>query len=104
MLSAKSHVVFSYYPFLEPDIISHMRSRDVNMLEEQGCFRVPARPIMDEFVRHYFLHVHPVLPILDEGAFWSMYNQHDQVVGSDRLSLFLCQCMLFAASSVCPSE
>jgi hypothetical protein len=97
-------VVFSYYPFLELNIPSHVPSQDVNFLELQQCFRIPARPILDAFVREYFSHVHPNLPIIDEGVFWDMYNCPDFYPSeSPRISLFVFQAMIFAASAVSPS-
>lgn len=102
--TVESHVMFSFYPFLELDILSHMSSQDVNFLEQSGCFRVPIRPALDEFVREYFLHVHPSLPMLDEGEFWDGYahRSSNYPIGRPRLSLFVFQAMLFASCSVSP--
>jgi hypothetical protein len=95
-------VLFSYYPFLELDIMSHMSAQDVNFIEQQGCFRVPTRPALDEFVREYFLHVHPSLPIIDEGEFWNMYAHRGNLPPDrSRMSLFIFQAILFASCSVC---
>lgn len=97
----ESHVMFSFYPFLELDILSHMSSQDVNILEQSGCFRVPRRPALDEFVREYFMHVHPSLPMLDEGEFWDGYMSRSSIPSDGhRMSLFVFQAMLFAACSV----
>lgn len=94
-------VIFSYYGFLESDLMSHISPQDVNFLESQACFRVPTRPVLDEFVREYFLHVHPNLPMINEGTFWEMYT-HQGYYPSERprLSLFVFQAMLFASCSV----
>ena len=96
-----NHVIYSYYPFLKLDILSHMSSQDVNFLEIQGCFRVPTRPALDEFIREYFLHIHPTLPMIDEGDFWDMYtNRGISPIERPCISLFVFQAMLFASSSV----
>ena len=71
-----------------------MSQHDVYFLDTQGCFKVPNRQALDEFVREYFLHVHPSLPLIDESAFWKMYS------GNGSFSLFLFQAMLFGSSSV----
>ena len=74
---------------------------DVNFLETQGCFRVPTRPILDEFIREYFLHIHPILPIINEKTFWKIYENYDSTLpGVSRISLFVFHAMLFASSSV----
>ncbi|KAF4340431.1 cutinase transcription factor 1 beta [Fusarium beomiforme] len=71
-LSGQSHIIYSYYPFLDLDI-SGLLPDDINYLEAQGCFRVPTPEALDEFVKEYFLHVHPALPLLDEAWFWNIY-------------------------------
>lgn len=99
--SVDTHVIFSFYPFLKLHIQSHMSPQDVNFLEQQTCFRVPTRPALDELVREYFLHVHPSLPIIDEGTFWEMYTYRARnPTEKPGLSLFLFQAMLFASCSV----
>ena len=100
-----SHVLYTYYPFLRLDPISHLPAEDVNFLERKRCFHVPCRLIVDEFVAKYFLHVHPGLPHILESEFWHMYlhpghNRSIEPLG--RLSLFVFQCMLFAGCSFVP--
>jgi hypothetical protein len=98
---SSTDVIFSYYSFLESDLLSHISPQDVNFLESQGCFRVPTRPALDEFVQEYFLHVHPNLPMINEGTFWEMYtHQGFYPLDRPRLSLFVFQAMLFASCSV----
>ncbi|KAF5646956.1 n-terminal binuclear Zn cluster-containing protein [Fusarium tjaetaba] len=77
----------------DPDL-SKLPPDDVGFLRQQGCLSVPPRPILDEFIREYFLHVHPMLPLMDESVFWENYRQQ-----TNKLSLFLVQAMLFAACS-----
>jgi hypothetical protein len=100
-VSPDTDVIFSFYPFLELNIQSHMFPQDVNFLEQQACFRVPTRPALDELIRQYFLHVHPSLPMIDEGAFWEMYTYRGVIPAErPRISLFVFQAMAFAASGV----
>lgn len=74
---------------------------DIHTLERQKCFQVPSGAVLDEFVRQYFLYVHPCLPMLNEGVFWSMYSRRPHV-GPEPLScsLVLFQAILFASSRV----
>lgn len=51
-------------------------------------------PTQDEFVKEYFLHVHPILPLLHEGDFWEAY---DQGFG---ISPLLLHAMMFVGSTV----
>jgi hypothetical protein len=96
----QAHVMYSNFSFLEADI-SLMSQEDAHFLDTQGCFKVPGRQAVDKFVREYFLHVHPSLPLLDESAFWEMYSQSDRSPRSGvSLSLFVFQAMLFVSSSV----
>jgi hypothetical protein len=95
------HVNFSFYPFLEMDILSQMSSDLVNILEFQQFLRIPTLGILDEFVREYFLHVHPNLPILNEAAFWDLYRPSGPIPsGGSRISLFVFRAMLFVSCSV----
>lgn len=79
---------------IDPDL-SKLPPDDVSFLRQQGCLNVPPRPILDEFIREYFLHVHPMLPLMDECVFWEQYGQK-----KNKLSLFLIQAMMFASCSV----
>jgi hypothetical protein len=81
--------------------MSKIAPHDINFLEAQGCFRVPTRPILDEFIREYFLHIHPILPIINENTFWKMYEDYNSNLrGVPRISLLVFHAMLFASSSV----
>ncbi|KAF5965569.1 cutinase transcription factor 1 beta [Fusarium bulbicola] len=96
-MSGQSHIIYSYYSFLDLDI-SGLLPDDINYLEAQGCFRVPTPEALDEFVQEYFLHVHPALPLLDEAWFWAIYTR--SVRGRSNISLFVFQAMLFTACSL----
>lgn len=43
------HAMYSYYPF-EADL-SFMSEQDVDFLDSQGCFRIPGRQAVDQFIR-----------------------------------------------------
>ncbi|KAL2755720.1 hypothetical protein ACRALDRAFT_1082152 [Sodiomyces alcalophilus JCM 7366] len=94
-LGLNSDVTYSYYPFLTIGNLPNIPAQDVNYLELQGCLRVPTRRILDEFVQQYFLHVHPLLPMLNEGDFWDMYC--GPAASNDTMSLLLFQSMIFAS-------
>ncbi|CZR58614.1 uncharacterized protein PAC_08506 [Phialocephala subalpina] len=98
--SSHIDVIFSYYGFLESEPLSHIPPEDFKFLENKGCFHVPSRPVLDEFIKEYFLHVHPVLPILDERMFWEMYLCGGRIGAPStmRLSLFLFRAILFFVS------
>lgn len=93
--------LYSSMPFLKALSI---RDCDFNHLNSQGCLRVPAKPILDEFVRHYFLYVHPLLPLLNEADFWRAYNPAQTETcsnsGGSPVSLLLLQAIMFASCTV----
>lgn len=93
--------LYSSMPFLKALSI---RDRDFNHLNSQGCLRVPAKPILDQFVRHYFLYVHPLLPLLNEADFWRAYNPAQTETYSNPdgspVSLLLLQAIMFASCTV----
>ncbi|OHE99847.1 fungal specific transcription factor domain-containing protein [Colletotrichum orchidophilum] len=91
-------VTYSFYPFLALGNLHGIPPQDVNYLELQGCLRVPTRTILDELVQQYFLHVHPLLPMVNEGDFWDVYCVNPAgYVPSDKISLLVFQAMLFAS-------
>ncbi|KAF5254108.1 hypothetical protein FANTH_990 [Fusarium anthophilum] len=85
--------------FISNPDLSKLPPDDVSFLRRQGCLTVPPRPILDGFIREYFLHVHPMLPLMDESVFWEEYGQE-----TEKLSLFLIQAMLFASCSFVPES
>ncbi|KAF4495622.1 Cutinase transcription factor 1 beta [Fusarium agapanthi] len=85
--------------FISNPDLSKLPPEDVSFLRRQGCLNVPPRPILDEFIREYFLHVHPMLPLMNESVFWEEYGQE-----TNKLSLFLIQAMLFASCSFVPES
>lgn len=94
-------ITYIYYPFIEVNNFSAIPPQDVNYLDLQGCLRVPIKTILDEFVKQFFLHVHPIMPLLNEGDFWEMYASQSQGTDvSTRISLLMVQAMLFSVCGV----
>ncbi|KAL1960772.1 hypothetical protein VTO42DRAFT_6602 [Malbranchea cinnamomea] len=102
----ESSIIFSFYRFLDSSNLSGLPPEDVKFLEMKGSLHIPSRPILDAFVRHYFLHVHPCLPVLNEADFWHLYhNRSDQPNREvNAMSLFVFQAMLFASCAFVPPK
>lgn len=96
-----SEVTYSYYAFLDVNNLWKLLPQDASYLELQGCLRVPKKAILDEYVKQYFLHVHPIMPLINEGGFWEMYGS-TPVEGSrsEKISLLIFQAMMFASCAV----
>lgn len=94
-----SDITYTYYPFLAIGNLSNVSPQDISYLEMQGCFRVPAKTTLDGFVKQFFLHVHPMMPLVNEGDFWDSYQAGGTPL-TDQFSLLLLQAMLFSACSV----
>lgn len=94
----RSDVFYTYHPFLSRNELSHLSPRDLNLLDSQSCLRVPTRPILHEFIRQYFLYIHPLLPMMDEALFWRIYRGEDGP--NEHISLLLIQAMLFVSCNV----
>lgn len=90
--------LYSSMPFLRPPVI---QDEDIQYLESRDCLRVPSKPILDEFIRLYFLYVHPMLPLVNEADFWRMYEASPEDSSGQQISLLLLQAMMFASSTVC---
>ena len=99
-LSSQTDMMFAYFDFLEAETLSHIAPEDFKFLEYKGCFHLPSRPILDELVREYFLHVHPALPVIDECAFWEMYFPSGRRAVHRKIPLFVFRAMLFVSCSV----
>ncbi|KAL4727125.1 hypothetical protein ACLX1H_006026 [Fusarium chlamydosporum] len=95
--------LYSSMPFLRT---LNMRDCDFNHLNAQGCLRVPSKPILDEFMRHYFLYIHPLLPLLNEADFWNAYDpipSNNSHPGTP-VSMLLLQSMMFASCTFVSKE
>ncbi|KAE8308225.1 hypothetical protein BDV41DRAFT_592293 [Aspergillus transmontanensis] len=97
-----SDVEYSAYPFLDFRSLSGLDKWDVSYLASKGCFTLPRRPVLDEFVKKYFLHIHPGTPVLDEAEFWQLYSQQgDGGTSNGRsISVLVLQAMLFRTCPV----
>ncbi|KAF9890807.1 hypothetical protein FE257_005378 [Aspergillus nanangensis] len=104
--TATGHVDYSSYPFLELRNLHVLDAEDLSYLTSKGCLNVPAQPALDDFVKQYFLHVHPGTPVVDEASFWHMYLECDNSVlgGDQKLSVFVFQAMLFTSCSYVSEE
>lgn len=92
---------YACYTFLAHNDLSRLSPEDINFMEAKGCLHIPVKHLLDEFIRQYFLHIHPFLPILDEGSFWTMYQGEElQSSSGTRISLLVLQAMLFASCGV----
>ncbi|KAF5021355.1 hypothetical protein F66182_6600 [Fusarium sp. NRRL 66182] len=99
LFSDTYYISYSYYHFLVISNIGSIPPQDYQFLELQGCLDVLQPPILDQFVRQYFLYMHPMLPILDESAFWDVYKQRGIPCRPHKISLLLFQAMMFACCS-----
>ncbi|KAJ6284835.1 hypothetical protein J3E71DRAFT_389933 [Bipolaris maydis] len=94
-------VHFSSYQCIEVFDLTRVEPFAALLLEEYGCFYVPAKPILYEFIRQYFLHIHPVLPVMDEVKFLDMFHTNTVIRPcQEQVPLFLFHAILFLASSV----
>lgn len=102
MHNTHGDILYSYYDFIEAESISHIAPEDFKFLEYKGCFHLPARPPLDELVREYFLHVHPVFPLIDERMFWEAYslNPLGTMRSPFKIPLLVFRAMIFVSCSV----
>ncbi|KAM5383790.1 hypothetical protein ACJZ2D_001779 [Fusarium nematophilum] len=82
------------YAFLQQPNTQDVLPQDLAFLVSQGCFVVPHRAALDEFMRQYFLHVHPMLPLLNESDHWLSYNSQESE-GHGKMSILVLQGILF---------
>ncbi|KAL3474461.1 hypothetical protein BJX99DRAFT_260393 [Aspergillus californicus] len=98
-------ISFSVYRFIRSEFLFSLQQDDIKYLDDRACLQVPRRDLMDEMMDQYFRHIHPILPLFNEGEFWGMY--HPLKYGSmsschGSISLFVLQAMLFASCSFVP--
>lgn len=87
-------------PFIATPDLGHLSALDVRFMQLNGCFELPPMPILNELVRMYFLHTHPLVPLLDEGDFWDSFSCSN----GEKIPLLLFQAMVFAACAVSPES
>ncbi|TGJ87614.1 hypothetical protein E0Z10_g1144 [Xylaria hypoxylon] len=95
-IALNADITYSYYQFLTISNLHNVIPHDVNFLESQGCLRIPTRAILDEFMQQYFLHVHPLLPFINEGHFWNLYCHQGSIRPDEKMSLLVFQAMMFS--------
>jgi hypothetical protein len=99
--STNVFVPFYYHKYLQVADLQHLSPSQIHNLELEGCFQVPSQSVLNEFIRQYFIYVHPCLPLVNERTFWSIYSRTDNVQRKTSFfSLALFQAMLFAATRV----
>lgn len=91
-------VLFPFHHFIRPPSLREADTEAAKLLEQRGCFHVPAKPLLDEFMEKYFTYFHPLVPMLDEERFWVSYGERNET-NRDQ-SLFVLQAMLFVSSPV----
>ncbi|KAL4939227.1 hypothetical protein BDV06DRAFT_225198 [Aspergillus oleicola] len=98
-------ISFSVYRFLCSGFLLTMPQDDIKYLDDQACLRVPRRDLMDGLLELYFRHIHPILPLFNEGEFWAMYRPVKYASlrpFKTSISLFVLHAMLFACCSFVP--
>ncbi|KAH8662431.1 hypothetical protein BX600DRAFT_542086 [Xylariales sp. PMI_506] len=96
-------LLFSSLPYITLKDIHSLAHEDILLLRSKGCLNLPPKAALDDLIRHYFLYVHPTLPVINEGGFWSMYSRRQLCTTRvTLLSLFTLQAMLFACSAFVP--
>lgn len=94
------HVNYTRYRFLHFKGATTLGRDDVAFLSSKGALAVPERGLMNEFIRQYFLQIHPSIPVLDEAQVWEIYEQRDMETHAGQISLYLFQALLFASCPV----
>ncbi|KAL4803989.1 hypothetical protein BDV18DRAFT_162399 [Aspergillus unguis] len=95
----------SRHPLIKLDDFSQNAAQDIEFMRAHGCFLIPVAPALGEFMQHYFLHVHPMLPMLDEAASWNAFDGVTSTPSLDfPISIFTFQAMLFACCSFVPLD
>jgi hypothetical protein len=92
-------ISYHYFPWIAAYNISSCLPNDVIQMHSEGCFDLPTHTILDQFMEQYFLHVHPLLPLLNEADFWNLYSSQRRA-DWEPLSLLVIQSMIFASSTV----
>ncbi|KNG83429.1 hypothetical protein ANOM_009702 [Aspergillus nomiae NRRL 13137] len=94
-------VPYAYYPYLNAPNLHRLPASDIAFLDSQKCFSVPSGEFLETLISHYFLYVHPCLPVINEAEFWPVFRQRER---RKPFSLLVFQAMLFVASSYLPVE
>lgn len=85
-----------------PDLL-HLNDGDLMHMTSAKCFNVPTGELLCELIEHYFLNVHPMLPLLDEKdyrGFHTVEKIRAQVPIGREVSLLLLQAIMFVSCEV----
>lgn len=76
--------------------------QNLSLLRTHGCFEVPNSDTLNVFFQHFFLYIHPLMPILDEAQFWKSYsfNLKVETISEPSLPLILLFAILYTSVSV----
>ncbi|KAF5026983.1 hypothetical protein F66182_1013 [Fusarium sp. NRRL 66182] len=91
-------ISYCAFPFISRADVFYTPSQDIQFLDSEGCFELPAARLLDQFFHQYFTNVHPMLPMLSEHDL-SEARSGPNPLQSKMMSLLLVQAMLFAACS-----
>ncbi|KAF5573689.1 cutinase transcription factor 1 beta [Fusarium pseudoanthophilum] len=94
---ARVEITYAYYPFLYISNLSSLHLDDINYLDSQGCFKLPESSCLNHLVRAFFQHAHPILPVVNEAEFWSIYDPLTSGDKAGRIPVILLSAMLFVA-------
>ncbi|KAI5459456.1 hypothetical protein BGZ63DRAFT_456210 [Mariannaea sp. PMI_226] len=86
--------------------VASMNPKDVRTLNYQGCFTIPNQETLEPFFQQYFLHIHPLFPLLNEAEFWESlrHSSAADLIISGQLSLFLLYGILYTSASYVPTS
>ncbi|KAF4553563.1 Fungal specific transcription factor domain-containing protein 65 [Elsinoe fawcettii] len=83
----------SHYP-VRPYSRKTKSPEDLEYLRVKGVFDLPNKEACDALIRTYFMHVHPLLPILDAKTFLDHFERH----GHTNVNLLLLWSMVVGAA------
>ncbi|KAJ5688517.1 hypothetical protein N7462_002909 [Penicillium macrosclerotiorum] len=87
-------------PFISLDGLASLAPEDITFIGSKGSLTVPEPGLARIFVNQFFKHIHPTIPVLDEAEFWKAFEGN----GSDTLSPFIFQTVLFASCPFVPVD
>lgn len=74
----------------------------ITKLRSEGCFSIPSAAPRAKFLKQYFFHIHPMLPLLDESTVRQLSNVGtlESAAHADDLTLLLLLQALLLATSI----
>jgi hypothetical protein len=93
--------LYTEFGFIQPVHTSTQTRENLLYLDNIGCWYLPCKALLDEFVHEYFRYVHSLLPIVNDKHFWDCYSPDTSAECSpQRMSLLLLYCVLCEAAQV----